>query len=173
MIQFNLGHSTVCETINAGGSALATLQGLGHCAQQSSTVDIFAGAVGCIVSVFQSIKAQGLAVPHFKAQHINEFLSQPTATMAAMLSANLTLRHEHAGQQVGALCIAVDEYRGRLSVEDRLPDVVAAQPPDPAKPSAPIEVVVIGMVTRKTTTNIQRDSNGEIESTSQIERDER
>lgn len=171
MTQFNLGHSTVCETINAGGSALATLQGLEHCAQQSSTVDIFAGAVGCIVSVFQSIKAQGLAVPHFKAQHINEFLSQPTATMATILISNLTLRHQHAGQQVGALCLALDEYRGRLSITDRLPDGVAAQPADPAKPSAPLEVVVVGMVTRETTTDIQRNSRGQIESTSQVERD--
>ena len=171
MIQFNLGHSTVCETLNAGGNALATLQGLEHCAQQSSTVDIFAGAVGCIVGVFQSIKAQGLPVPHFKAQHLNEFLNQPSSTMAAMLSANLTLRHEHAGLQVGALCIALDEYRGKLSITERLPDAVATQPVEPAKPSAPIEVVVIGMVTRETTTAIKRNSTGQIEGSSQIERD--
>lgn len=171
MTQLHLGHSTVCETINNGGSALATLQGLEHCAQQSATVDIFAGAVGCIASVFQSIKAQGLSVPHFKAQHLNEFLTQPTATMAAMLSSNLTLRHEHAGLQVGALCIAVDEHRGKLSITERLPDAVAAQSADPAKPSAPIEVVVIGMVTRETTTAIKRNSTGQIEGSSQIERD--
>ena len=171
MIQFILGHSTVCETLNAGGNALATLQGLEHCAQQSSTADIFGGAVGCIVSVFQSIKAQGLAVPNFKEQHLNEFLSLPTATMALILTSNLTLRHEHAGQQVGALCIAVDEYRGKLSITDRLPNNVATQPVEPAKPSAPIEVVVIGMVTRETTTAIKRNSTGQIEGSSQIERD--
>ena len=171
MTQFNLGHSTVCETLNAGGNALATLQGLEHCAQQSSTADIFGGAVGCIVSVFQSIKAQGLAVPNFKEQHLNEFLSLPTATMALILTSNLTLRHEHAGQQVGALCIAVDEYRGKLSITERLPDAVATQPVEPAKPSGPIEVVVIGMVTRETTTAIKRNSTGQIEGSSQVERD--
>jgi hypothetical protein len=171
MIQFNLGYRTVCEAVGNGGSALSTLQGLAHCANQSTTVDIFAGAVGCLVSVFQSIKAHGLSVPQFNAQHLNEFLTQPVATMSATLSVNLTLRHEHAGQQVAALCVAVDQHRGKISFNDHPLANVADQPVDPAKPSAPIEVVIVGMVTRETTTEIQRNRNGEIESTSQVERD--
>lgn len=171
MTQFNLGYRTLCETISNGGSALSTLQGLAHCANQSSTVDIFAGGVACIVSVFQSIKASGLSVPSFRAEHINLFLAQPSATMATTLTANLTLRHEDAGAQVGALCCVVDQYCGKITFNEHPQVVVTDKPVDSAKPSTPIEVVVVGMVTRETTTKIHRDSSGEIESTSQVQRD--
>ena len=171
MTQFNLGYRTLCEAIGNGGSAANALQGLAHCANQNTTADIFAGAVSCVVSVFQSIKARGLPVPQFKAQHLNQFMAQPTATMSATLSANLTLRHKDADQQLGALCCAVDQHRGKVSFKDRLQASAANKSAEPAKLPAPIEVVVVSMVTRETTTEIQRNNQGQIESTSQVERD--
>ena len=171
MTQFDLGFRTLCEAVNNGGSALSTLQGLGHCAQQTATVDIFSGAVSGIVGIFQGIKARGLSLPDFKDQHLNQFMAQPIATMSATLTSSLTLRHEYAGQQVGALCYAVDQHRGKISVQEHSQLDVAIQPAEPAKPSGPIEVVVVSMVTRETTTAIQRDGKGQIESTLQVERD--
>lgn len=171
MTQFDLGYRSVCEAIGNGGSALSAVQGLAHCANQSTTVDIFSGAVSCVVSVFQNIKAHGLSMPQFEDQHLNEFLTQPMATMSATLSANLTLRHKDGGQQVAALCTAVDQHRGKVSFNEHPLANVADQPVAPVKPSAPIEVVVVGMVTRETTTEIQRNGKGQIESTSQVERD--
>ena len=118
MNQFNIGYRTVTEAVGNGGSALGTLQGLAHCANQSTTADIFAGAVSCVASLFQKIKAQGLSVPKFEAKHLNEFLNLPPAAMSATLTANLTLRHKHAGLQVGALCTAIDQHRGKISFND-------------------------------------------------------
>ena len=171
MTQFDLGYRTVCEAINNGGSALSTLQGLAHCANQAATADIFSGAVSGIVGIFQGIKARGLSVPDFEDKHLNQFMAQPMAAMSATLTSSLTLRHKNAGQQVGALCYAVDQHCGKISVQERSQLDVAVQPAEPAKPSAPIEVVVVGMVTRETTTDIQRNNKGQIESTWQVERD--
>ena len=171
MTQFNLGYRAVCEAISNGGSAAHTMQGLAHCANHSATADIFAGAVSCVVVVFQSIKAHGLSVPQFKAQHLNQFMAQPMATMSATLSANLTLRHKDVDEQLGALCCAVDQHKGTISFDERSLVNEAKPAAENTKPSAPIEVVVVGMVTREKTTEIQRDSRGQIESTLQIERD--
>ena len=171
MTQFNLGYRTVCEAIGHGGSAASAVQSLAHCANQSSTADIFSGAVSCVIAVFQSIKANNLAVPTFKEQRFNDFMQLPPATMATTLSANLTLRHKDAGPQVGSLCLVIDQYQGKISFNERVPLNAVEQSAEPAKPSGPIEVVVVSMVTRETTTDIQRDSKGQIQSTLQVERD--
>lgn len=172
MTQFNTGYRATSEAIGNNGSALSTLQGMAHCATQSSTADLFSGAVACVLNVYQSIKANGLAVPTFTEQHINDFMLQPPARMAATLTANLTLRHQDAGEQVGALCVAVDEHRGRITFIDHPAANVAAETQAPAKPSEPIEVRVVSMVSRVTTTEIERSLNGQIESAVQVERDE-
>lgn len=171
MTQFNLGYRTVCEAIGHGGSAASAIQSLAHCANQSSTADIFSGAVCCVVKVYQSIKANNLPIPTFKEKRFNDFLQQPPATMSTTLSANLTLRHKDAGPQVGSLCLAIDQYQGRISFNDPVANNAVEQPAEPIKPSGPIEVVVVGMVTRETSTEVTRDGKGQIESTQQIERD--
>ena len=169
MTQFDLGFRSIFEAVNTGGSALTTLQGLGHCAQQNSTVDIFSGAVSAIVGTFQGIKERGLALPDFKDQRLNKFMALPPAAMSATLAANLNLRHPDAGQQVGALACAIDQHRGKISVQEQ-PDA-AAQPAEPARLPGPLEVVIVGMVTRETTSEILRDSKGQIRTTVQTERD--
>jgi hypothetical protein len=171
MTQFNTGYRAASEAIGNAGSALSALQGLAHCATQSSTADLFAGAVACVLNVYQSIKANGLTVPRFEDAHINDFMTQPPATMAATLTANLTLQHAHGGQQVAALCVAVDAHRGRITFSEQSVANVAAAPVEPAKPSEPIEVRVVSMMTRITSNEVERDQRGQIESAYQVQRD--
>ena len=171
MTQFSLGYRTLCEAIGNGESAADAMQKLAHCANHSATADIFSGAVSCVLSVFQNIKASGVSLPNFEAQHLNQFMKQPSATMATTLSANLTLRHKDVDQQLGALCCVVDQHRGNISFNERPAANVVEKPAEPIKSSGPIEVVVIGMVTRKTTTEIHRNAHGQIESSAQVEWD--
>ena len=131
MTQFSLGYRTLCEAIGNGESAAGAMQKLAHCANHSATADIFSGAVSCVLSVFQNIKASGVSLPTFQAQHLNKFMEQPSATMATTLSANLTLRHKDVEEpilgpfdrinrrapMVGKLRVVVGVHCRRIDIE--------------------------------------------------------
>jgi hypothetical protein len=173
MSQFNTGYKALQETITSGGNTVTALQSLSHCANQNETVDLFAGAVACVKDVFQAISAAGSTVPTFKDQHLNDFLTQGPATMSATLTQNLTLRHEQCGAQVAALAVVVDQHKGKISFTTKTMANVAPQP-EPTQPPVrqePIEVRVIGMPMRITTSKIDRDSSGNIVGASNLEQD--
>lgn len=161
MSQTLIGYRAAQEAITTGGETLALMKSLKGCTNDSKLVDIYCGALVCVVESYKALRAAGIKPKGFDAE-INDFLDQPPAAMMASLTISLNQRLPIADRQVDALATVVDANKGKISFDS--PKVVTDEP-------APLRIEIVSMPARVNLTEVARDHLGQITEAQQITRD--
>lgn len=149
------------EIITGGGNIAASLTALS--ADKSTGNSIFTGAISCLLGVFHKLKAAGVVLPVFSDPDAAKFANMGPSQMAATLTQNLLSRDARLGPRLAVLAYTVSKHRDGIS----FPKVAAPVP----VPAPPIDVRVIGLPDRVTTTSVEHDDKGNIKTATQTERD--
>ena len=162
--QYAQGHYSFMDSIRSGCDLFVTMTEMSKCMLRPSTVDIFSGAVSCLLSCYLGLRDIGLA-SKFEDPELEAFMQSGAAKMAATLMQSINLGEVRAGIQLSALASVVTQYRSKLEFEEALP------PPPLDAPAKPLAVCVVGMPQRVLTMQVHRDENCEISGSTTTEVD--
>ncbi len=146
------------EIITSGKDIAASLTAMSADAATGNA--IFTGAISCLLGVFHKLKAVGL-VPGFADPEVAKFSDMGPSQMAATLTQSVLARDALLGPRLSVLAFVATTHRDKISF---------AQAAAPA-PAPPIDVRVVGLPDRVTTTSVEHDAKGNIKTATQTERD--
>ena len=151
----------VAEAGDVGGFLSRQLAGR----KAPTAAALLSGAVSALIEVVARLKDAGIKVSHGNAL-CNEFMRQPTAVMCAEMAHRLNQEPDVALKaRLEALAgVAVTAQRQGLLNFSKLAQPQAAAP-------AVQRVEIVALPDRVTTTVIDRDSDGNISESRQLERD--
>jgi len=142
------------DQVNAGQSIdkfLNTIQ-----ADYQAWIDAVSALVDCAIA----LRETGITFKTDDAD-IDDFLSSTRATMLTKISAALRCNSPDAGWLTTSLVCAVSQHRNGRKIN------CTQETPAPA----PMQVEIVAMPTRETTSAVSYDKNGDIKSTTQTEKD--
>lgn len=149
--QYVLGFRALANTIASGGSIHQKMNDFSH--NEGSNSELYRGAVDCLLQSFGALQALGIGFeasnPGFQDFIDSDGVSKSIAVNRMISSGN--------GQILGAIADIVNVLRAFLKFQE------------PA--TQPLEVRVLTMPPRETTTQITRDAQGNIQQAVQVERD--
>jgi hypothetical protein len=162
-INHQTGRLAIFETIQSGGDVSAHLTQLFE-HRHGASGEILGGALSGLVEVHAIIKDVG-GVPQFDDPDLNGFLHAGAHTICAAITQK-TSQWDTAwlASRVSALVWTVSANRHRVQFNQVSKNAQAATP-------SPIEVRVVGMPERVTESSVSYDTNGNIQSTRQTEKD--
>ena len=160
MSNYELGYKAAAETITTGGSIHALLTDLSDFTE--GTAEFFAGATSCALQSFVKLREAGL-IAHHKDAELDAFIHAPGSVMALTLQRNL-IKHTKGGEtrmvdQLWILCDSIKQHQSKISFP-------AAQLSTPS-----MDVRIVSLPDRMTSSMVERNDRGEIVQTRQLEQD--
>lgn len=153
MTPFQTGYLATCHAI-ANGTLETKLNDISH--NEGSVSDTYGGAISCVLSVYRDLLKAGITVESDDKQ-IDAFLKADPATQIIQIRRFLSAGD---GKALSALAGVVHSCRMFVTFREKQ-----------IAPTGPTQVQVVAMPERVTSTEVERDAQGNIAAARQVERD--
>ncbi len=108
------GYCCMANTLKSHGDIVDTLKTLGLAGGSQASADHLSGALNLLLKAYFTVRSIG-RVPRYQDQAIDAFMHQDQHKLVAVLDIGLNSKAEKAYEQLGWICGAVSQFKGKVN----------------------------------------------------------